>query len=532
MKVAIYIRVSTDIQEERGSSLPTQEERCRSYAKSKGWKVVKVYSDVASAKDTNRPGLQQLFMDAENGKFETIIIMKLDRMFRNTRDFLDKVEFFEEKDIKFVCLDGEIDTSTPTGRLFNTMRAAFAEFERETISERSKIGQKANVQKGHWYGGPTPFGYDRVDKRLVINEEQAEAVRLMYRLYLERGSLRYVTNELNRRGIKTPRGKSFASTTVKRILTSETYCGKLVYSKRAFDKKSGKMKMQSPDNFMVVENMVPAIVDEETFNKVRQMIGANAERKHRPETKHLLGGIVYCSDCGHKMYGHLHRKKDGREYFYYRCNGSITRGKSVCEGRTIEGNLLESLLVQELYKLAINPEQILEKAQDYVKEFKATLQPRLDRRASIKKDVEKCETSIQQTLELYHEGVINKEQFIKDKKKIDRRMEKLQNEFINLQREMEVSDIQHYDLEASIRALRNFGEVYDNLGPDDQRLLLAHLLDSIVVYDHHFEYSIAAFPKAESPVNSGDEGQYRKVYISNRMGRGSSPTPASGGRGT
>ena len=90
----------------------------------------------------------------------------------------------------------------------------------------------------------------------------------MYQLYLERGSLRFVTNELNRRGIKTPRGKSFAATTVRRILGSETYYGNLVFSKRAFDKKSGKMKMQSSDKFTVIEGAVPAIVDEETFDKI------------------------------------------------------------------------------------------------------------------------------------------------------------------------------------------------------------------------------------------------------------------------
>ncbi len=173
MKSAIYIRVSTDIQDERGTSLPTQEERCRAYAQSKGWKVAKVYSDVESAKDLNRPGLTQLLIDAERKNFQTVIIMKLDRMFRNTKDFLEKAEFFEEIGVQFVCLDGDIDTTTPAGNLFGTMRAAFAQFERETIAERVKIGMKSRAEKGLWNGGPVPFGYKKNGKGLEIDEENA-----------------------------------------------------------------------------------------------------------------------------------------------------------------------------------------------------------------------------------------------------------------------------------------------------------------------------------------------------------------------
>ena len=161
MRIGSYIRVSTDIQEDRGSSLETQRDRCEAYVKAKNWELVQLYVDVRSAKDLNRPELQRMFTDIESKKLDGVIITRLDRMFRNTKNFLEITEFYQKKDIKFICLDGDIDTSTPTGRVFSVMRAAFAQFERETIQARVMEGMQARAKRGLYNGGPEPYGYNR-----------------------------------------------------------------------------------------------------------------------------------------------------------------------------------------------------------------------------------------------------------------------------------------------------------------------------------------------------------------------------------
>jgi len=161
VRVAIYCRVSTDIQEDRGSSLENQQARCEAYINAKDWELAGTYVDVKSAKDLKRPEAQRMFHDIEAGKIDAVIITRLDRMFRNTRDFLEQTDFIQQHDCMFICMDADIDTTTPTGRVFSTMRAAFAQFERETIADRVTEGMRSRATRGLWTGGPPPYGYHR-----------------------------------------------------------------------------------------------------------------------------------------------------------------------------------------------------------------------------------------------------------------------------------------------------------------------------------------------------------------------------------
>jgi site-specific DNA recombinase len=156
-------------------------------------------------------------------------------MFRSTKDFLDMAEFFDKNKVEFICLDAEIDTTTPAGRVFSTMRAAFAQFERETTAERVREIMLARAQRGEWNGGIIPYGlkYNREKKTLEINlSPEVATIKKMFELFLEKQTFRGTAIALNAQGYRTRAGDMWSTTSIKRILQNPVYCGALTYNKR------------------------------------------------------------------------------------------------------------------------------------------------------------------------------------------------------------------------------------------------------------------------------------------------------------
>jgi len=176
---AIYTRVSTDLQAEKEfSSCEAQEEKIRSFVKSQdNWQIYKVYSDAGyTGANTNRPALQELLEDIKQGKIEIILAYKIDRLTRSPKDFYQLVEIFEKYNVSFISITERFDTSTPAGRLLRNIMLTFAQFERELTSERTKDKMLERAKKGLYNGGSAPYGYQRKNKKLVINQKESEII--------------------------------------------------------------------------------------------------------------------------------------------------------------------------------------------------------------------------------------------------------------------------------------------------------------------------------------------------------------------
>lgn len=175
-KVAIYARVSTEEQAKEGYSITAQLQTHRQYAQLYNWEVVEEYVDegISGKSIKGRPAMKRLIDDVEINKFDAVLVWKISRLSRNMLDTLVILDKFEKYDVKFISYSENFDTGNPIGRLVLQIMASIAEMERNTLSENVKLGMKQRALEGQWNGGSV-FGYDTVEKQLVINHKEARS---------------------------------------------------------------------------------------------------------------------------------------------------------------------------------------------------------------------------------------------------------------------------------------------------------------------------------------------------------------------
>src|SRR3954468_19669363 len=207
VRCAVYTRVSTDQGLEQDfNSLDAQYDASQAYIRSQahaGWTLLRAkYDDGGfSGGNTDRPALQRLLDDVQAGKVDVIVVYKVDRLTRSLTDFAKLVELFDQHNVSFVSVTQQFNTTTSMGRLTLNVLLSFAQFEREVTSERIRDKIAASKRKGLWVGGMVPLGYDTKDRKISVNENEAEVARTTFRTYLQLGSLNLLMADLRKRGI-------------------------------------------------------------------------------------------------------------------------------------------------------------------------------------------------------------------------------------------------------------------------------------------------------------------------------------------
>jgi len=492
-RCGLYIRVSTEMQKERGESLSVQLRRLTAYVESKeNWIVSERYEDAGiSAKNTNRSEFSRMMSDVENGKLDVILCTKLDRLFRNTKDFLDTADYFDVKNINFVCLEGNIDTSTPAGRVFSTMRAAFAQFERETTADRVRDVMKSRAEQGKWNGGPSPYGYKDENKQLIKDQKEILVTKKIYDLYLKHKSLRCVTHKLNNDGIKTRKNELWTVSSVKRILTNPFYYGEIVYNKRSHSYK-GQLKWNSKDKYIRGKGTYPTIISKELFDSVQIIIKQQSKTTPRKNAKYLLSGLVYCSECSSRMHGQRSKEK----HMYYRCYGHIQKGIAKCSGKNaIRVDTLDKLLINQLKKSKINYSDLKESVKDNAEFSNKDADSIKEKLQALESQLKKTQIKRQKVFELYEEGSINKKEFLERKTLTDNDEAFINKEIEELKAKLNKVDINLYDLDSTLALCNDLKEVYDELDFIERKELLNNLIGEIKVDKHHVDYTFQVLPK-------------------------------------
>src|SRR5450756_1362447 len=208
-RCAIYTRKSSqEGLEQDFNSLHAQREACEAFIKSQvgeGWRLVKsAYDDGGLSGGTmERPALQRLLADINQGLIDVVVVYKVDRLTRSLTDFAKMVEVFDARGVSFVAVTQQFNTTTSMGRLTLNVLLSFAQFEREVIGERIRDKIAASKKKGMWMGGPVPLGYDLKERKLIVNPEEANLVRRFFHLYLQLGCVSKLKMRLDREGTKS-----------------------------------------------------------------------------------------------------------------------------------------------------------------------------------------------------------------------------------------------------------------------------------------------------------------------------------------
>jgi DNA invertase Pin-like site-specific DNA recombinase len=224
-RAVIYTRVSTEDQAKEGFSLDAQKERLRSYCKAKGWEVVGEFIDDGySGRDENRPAYQQMLAKREG--WDVLVVMKMDRIHRNSKNFTVMMDKLKQWDKEFTSMQESFDTTTAMGRFVMDIIQRIAQLESEQIGERVKTGmvQKAKERRGY-LGFNIPYGYNYEDGKLIINQKEAEIIKEIFNRYEKGNTYKKIVEYLNEKKIHTKRGGKWAKSTILAILKNPVYCG-------------------------------------------------------------------------------------------------------------------------------------------------------------------------------------------------------------------------------------------------------------------------------------------------------------------
>lgn len=464
IRVALYPRVSTLEQARDGYSINEQIERMKKYCEAHGWEVTKIYTDAGySGGDTERPGLQELIKDAENHRFDAVLVYKLDRLSRSQKDTLTLIEdVFLPNGVNFISMTENFDTSTPFGRAMLGILSVFAQLEREQIKERMEVGKIGRAKEGKWCGSPNvPIGYELDnDGELVINKYEAMQIQEMFRLFNLRISQRRVAKMLHGKGYTYQNGGTWAGKHYLRpMLENKHYIGMVSYKGEWYEGN------QDP------------IIDKETFDKTQEILAeqdADYTKRSKRGTS-LLSGLIHCGHCGSKYFCRCVTDKYSGKLNYYTCykrTANTGKYKDIpkeerCKNKNWKTNVLEEKILGEIRKLSLEPDTFVVESREDKNETQINI---------INNRIAEVENKVSKLMDLYSIGGMNFN-VVQDKiTPLIAEKEKLQITLRNL----EVNE-DKISKEEAVEIASSLCDILDEGNTDEIQFLIRELIEKIVI---------------------------------------------------
>ncbi len=480
-QVGIWIRVSTDDQAQ-GDSPEHHEQRAREYAKFNDWNVREVYdlAGVSGKTVMEHPEARRMLADIKRGHISALIFSKLARLARNTKELLEFSDLFRVSHADMVSLQEKIDTSTPAGRLFYTMIAAMAQWEREEIGDRVRASVAIRAKLGKRLGGPPPYGYRWIDKKLTLEPTEGTILKQAFDLFLQHRRKGSVARLLNKAGLSTRTGAQWSDTTIARLLTQSAAKG--IYFTNTMRKTGGWSYETKPEDQWGRIEVTP-VISEDVWHQASQILeeqGKKPARLGKVPVK-IFGGLTVCH-CGYKMYV----PSRSRKYTCEKCKNKILAED------------LEAIFYEKLKAYFVAPERIaarLASARQGLEEKEARLTVH-------QREIQKVREEMTRTHRLYLDGQIPLESFGGYHKPLEAQLLQLQNELPKL--EAEVTHLKIRDLSAD-EVLKEARELYANwpsLPVERKQSVVQSLVEKIVVGTDEIEINLSYLPSSEELTKS------------------------------
>lgn len=375
LRVAAYCRVSTD-NEEQATSYETQIEHYTEYInKNPEWELVRVYADdgISATSTKGREQFNAMIEDCKKGLIDMIFTKSISRFARNTVDCLNYIRMLKEMNIPVFFEKESINTMDSKGEVLLTIMASLAQQESESLSQNVKIGVQYRFQQGKVMVNARRFlGYDKDDKgHLIINPEQAEIVKRIFREYLEGASCKKIAQGLQRDGIPNARGSTkWHDNSIRLILGNEKYMGDALlqktYTVDCLSKKRVKNSGIVPQYY--VEDDHEAIISKETFLMVQEEMARRARTqlpfggKKGYSANHAFSQIIFCAGCG-EQFRRIHWNNRGKKSVVWRC---ITRlkEKDKCRARTVSEETLKAAFLEALNEMVCDSDVYLNRLRE------------------------------------------------------------------------------------------------------------------------------------------------------------------------
>ncbi len=510
VRVYLYTRVSTSMQID-GYSLEAQKTRMRTYAAFNDYEIAGEYEDAGRSGKSieGREAFNRMLDDIKSGKdgVSFVLVFKLSRFGRNAADVLSTLQVMQDFGVNLVCVEDGIDSSKDAGKLMISVLSAVAEIERENIRVQTMEGRIQKAREGKWNGGFAPYGYKLVDGQLEINEEEAEAIRIIFNLYVngEMGG-RLISRYLESHEIhKIPRNRGsselFSTAYIREILRNPIYCGKIAYGRRKTEKVHGTRndyRIIWNDDYLLVDGLHEGIVSVEMWEAAQIRLISQAHRYQRLEPAkgehiHILSGLVRCPVCGAGMYGNksVKNRPDGTPYktfYYYGCKHRRKDKGYPCDyKRQIPSDLLDDSVAEVIVKLVQNPH------------FAALMQQKINMKvdtASLDQEIAFYEKQVRQhtagKMRLIEEiDALDMEDrhYAARKNDLENRLDKMYDKLEEAERQLKDTRARKQTIEAEkitgdniYRILTHFEKLYALMTDTERRELMNSLISEILVY--------------------------------------------------
>ena len=391
----------------KGESVENQVEMCRQYIASmfsqEAAEAALVYEDEGfSGGNLERPQFKQMMKDSHKQKFAAIVVYRLDRISRNIGDFAKLIEDLGDRDIDFISIKEQFDTSSPMGRAMMYIASVFSQLERETIAERIRDNMRELAKTGRWLGGNTPTGYasesisnvsvdGKVRKAYKLKPipEEITLVKKIFDLFMETGSLTKVDQYLLEHGFKTKRNKDFTRFAIRGILTNPVYMmadedaynyltkgeADLFADKEDFDgthgimvynrtlQRPGKTNQINPmSEWIVAVGKHPGIIPGSIWVAVQEKLELNKSKSYRTPRSNvaLLSGLLICGNCGDYMRPKMTNRvtADGQPIYTYMCTKKERSRRQVCNIKNANGNILDAKVIDVIKQMGKDSDEM------------------------------------------------------------------------------------------------------------------------------------------------------------------------------
>ena len=489
-RAVVYARFSSDNQ--RDESIDAQIRAIEEYADKNDIKIVNKFIDRAkSATSDKRPAFQEMikYCEADNTGISMVIVHKLDRFSRDKYDSAMYKQKLKVKGIRVVSVLENLDNS-PESLILESVIEGMAQYYSANLAREVAKGQRENGLRAMHNGGDAPLGYDVTnDKRYAINKEEAQAVKIIFDMYVNGYSYSNIIDKLNDLGYKTKRGNKFGKNSLHGILSNEKYTGVYVFNKtqrKGINGKRNGHKQKSEDEIIKVEGGMPQIIGKDIFIQAQEMMQKRkkAPGSHKAITLYLLTGIIKCGECGHAMQGNKRKDKYGNDYISYRCG--CRKQKRDCKNKEIKREYLEEFVLTELEEHVLNDNAIPALSKELNERLKTKSNDNHEMLNNLRNKLDKVNKEIENILTAIMSGIMNS--MLKDK------LDELEQVKLNLdlkinELSIESNSVESVDItEDQIRNMfGRFKEFVLTRNLPECKKFISDYVKEVVVYRDHVE---------------------------------------------